>query len=280
MQRWHDELILKIDELRSSSASAGGFQGLSYDDDDPLLAEEHDPWYALPRGYPSMLVYGLTFPLRAALHLTMPEVHQPGCMRAYPLTLLIATIWLALLSYLLTFSLEKIGCALNLSSTIVGLTLGGVGLSFPNLYACILTAQAGQPEIAVGQAFGSSTFNLCIALGLVWLFESLAGACTFGALGSLAEIECHGCYMPVGFAHACPYLSGGPRPPRQGGSLVGTCVFALACLLLIVLAVATTRRISQPFAAVLLAIYGFYLVYEIGVGRAFWPVCLSHELCL
>ena len=36
---------------------------------------------------------------------------------------------------------EKIGCALGIPSTVIGLTLGAVGTSFPNLYASVLTAQ-------------------------------------------------------------------------------------------------------------------------------------------
>jgi Ca2+/Na+ antiporter len=59
--------------------------------------------------------------------------------------------------------LSKIGCALGISETVMGLTVGAIGTSFPNLYASILTARAGQAGMSLCQAFGSNTFNLCAA---------------------------------------------------------------------------------------------------------------------
>ena len=51
----------------------------------------------------------------------------------------------------MTLLLERVGCALNISSTVMGLTLGAIGTSFPNLYASILTARAGQGDQAICQ---------------------------------------------------------------------------------------------------------------------------------
>ena len=42
------------------------------------------------------------------------------------------------------WALLFIGCALGIPSLVMGLTLGAMGTSFPNLYASVLTARAGQ----------------------------------------------------------------------------------------------------------------------------------------
>lgn len=36
----------------------------------------------------------------------------------------------------------------------------------------MLVARQGLGDMAVGNAFGSNTFNICIALGLPWLFRA------------------------------------------------------------------------------------------------------------
>ena len=61
------------------------------------------------------------------------------------------------LAIIMTIALDKIGCALSIPSTVMGLTFGAIGTSFPNLYASILTAQAGQAGMSLCQAFGSNT---------------------------------------------------------------------------------------------------------------------------
>ena len=46
--------------------------------------------------------------------------------------------------------LGRLGCALGVSDTVMGLTVGAIGTSFPNLCASILTARAGQPGATAG----------------------------------------------------------------------------------------------------------------------------------
>ena len=59
--------------------------------------------------------------------------------------------WLALLATAMTSMLDKIGCKIDFSSTVMGLTLGAVGTSFPNLYASVITARQGEPDMAIAQ---------------------------------------------------------------------------------------------------------------------------------
>ena len=134
-------------------------------------------------------------------------------------------LWLAGLAYVMNLALEKIGCALGVSETVMGLTLGAMGTSFPNLYASVLTARAGQASMSLCQAFGSNTFNLCICLGFVWLLQTGLGSCSLGRGGNILtprtnQGPCDGCYMPMGLKPMCPYAYG-QSPKQEAGSLQG-----------------------------------------------------------
>ena len=197
------------------------------------------------------------------------------------LTLIMAVAWLALLAAVMTTALERIGCALKIPSTVMGLTLGAIGTSFPNLYASILTAQAEQAGMSICQAFGSNTFNLCIGLGLVWFFEALVGECLFGAiLGQQQHASCEGCYMPGGFAHACPRVLGTVEPP-QSGSLDGTAIVVFVNIRLLIVTFATRDcRIPKAAAYGYFVVYGLYVVYEVAGAYGFRPFALAAASCL
>ena len=280
-QRWFDELIVKTDELRREGES-GGRQGGEGGEDDAVADddEDHDVWYAMPQGLFARALFVLAFPLKLTVHCTVPAVHRKGCEKYYIITLFLAVTWLGILAYVMTTTLDKIGCALAIPSTVMGLTLGAMGTSFPNLYASILTAQAGQAGMSICQAFGSNTFNLCIGLGLVWLMEALAGQCTFGSLFSLGYAACGGCYMPSGFDHACPHLPTYSLPPRSG-QLVGTSVVVFFNLLLLLLTFITSRgAVPKPAAYGYFLVYLLYVMYQVGaVYKAFPPICFG-DICL
>ena len=76
---------------------------------------------------------------------------------------------MALLSYGMAVMCNFIGGWLQIPQLIIGLTLGAVGTSFPNVFASILVAQQGQGNMAVCAAFGANLFNIFVGLGLPWL---------------------------------------------------------------------------------------------------------------
>ena len=160
----------------------------------------------------------------------------------------------------------------------MGLTLGAVGTSFPNLYASVLTARAGQAGMTLSQAFGSNTFNICICLGLVWLVQAAAGTCFFGALS--LDGWCEGCYMPMGLESACPNADGAP-PVAKAGSLAGATLVVYASMALFIGAAAVSGgKINNTAAALFFAVYLLYIAYEVGAAyELVAPVCLG-PICL
>lgn len=61
---------------------------------------------------------------------------------------------------------ELIATSLGMDSLLVGLTVVSVGTSLPELITSIVAAKKGENDIAVGNAIGSSFFNIVLILGL------------------------------------------------------------------------------------------------------------------
>lgn len=76
----------------------------------------------------------------------------PSLEKYYALTLVLALFWLVVLASAMTELLELIGGTLGFTETVMGLTLGAAGTSFPNLYASVVTARQGDAKMAISQA--------------------------------------------------------------------------------------------------------------------------------
>ena len=61
---------------------------------------------------------------------------------------------------------EIIALELGMSELLVGLTVVSIGTSLPELVTSIVAAKKGENDIAVGNAIGSSLFNVVLILGL------------------------------------------------------------------------------------------------------------------
>src|SRR3989344_2003975 len=66
----------------------------------------------------------------------------------------------------LVTSAEKIGLAVGLSPFIVGVTIAGVGPSFPELISSFVAVLKGVPEVAAANAVGSNIANILLIVGL------------------------------------------------------------------------------------------------------------------
>lgn len=62
-------------------------------------------------------------------------------------------------------SAEKIGLSLGLSPFIVGVTIVGLGTSFPELFAAIMAVFEGTNEIVAANAIGSNISNILLIIG-------------------------------------------------------------------------------------------------------------------
>ena len=106
---------------------------------------EHEAWYRPPASLCGRALFAALLPLKAPIHLTIPDVLMPRWADYYALTLVLATAWLSILAFLMNLALERIGCALGVSETVMGLTLGAVSTDAYRLGNDVPTAPTVSP---------------------------------------------------------------------------------------------------------------------------------------
>ena len=288
LHRWYEALSAKSAELRKKRPKAAIGIGAADEpeeegDEDIDEAEgehdEHNVW-AVPPTFFGVIMWLLTLPLIAPIHLTVPDVRKHE--NKYLLTCLMSLVWLIILATLMTHALESIGCIIHFGATVMGLTLGAMGTSFPNLYASVLAAQAGEGEMAIVQAFASNVFNICVALGILWLIQSTSGQCQFGTPGATqVSASCDGCYMPAGVALSCPHLPGQPAGPAESGSLSGTVLVTAAAVALILVMLTLFRgKIPSCCGYILLLAYAAYCIYEVLAAQGIVGILCVAGTCI
>jgi len=259
MQRWFDQIIVKIHEMGASAPPPQELEGELHEE-----AHEHPPWYQMPESPSGRLLHVLTFVLKALVFTTTPNVLIQKNEKYYPLTILISMVWLAIFAILMTNIIEYLGCGIGVSSTVMGLSLGAIGTSFPNLYASILVARAGQGGMAICQAIASNTFNICICLALLWLLHTIGvGSCDYGSHGARQGF-CAGCYAPSGFTPLCPFFEGTNNAfGSTAGSTKGAVIVSLIWVAFFLLTLTVYKmHVRKLPACIMFVIYILYIVYQ------------------
>lgn len=116
---------------------------------------------------------------------------------------------------------------LRLTPAVIGLTVVAAGTSLPELAVSAIAAAAGNPDIAVGNVFGSSIFNVAFLIGIVALV----------------------------------------RPPTIAGNTIRLEYPVLALVTLMVLAIAQDGAINRLDAALCLAVYACFTAFLVTLVR-------------
>eukprot|EP00756_Hemistasia_phaeocysticola_P038739 Hpha_TRINITY_DN16778_c5_g1::TRINITY_DN16778_c5_g1_i1::g.77584::m.77584/K13750/SLC24A2, NCKX2; solute carrier family 24 (sodium/potassium/calcium exchanger), member 2 len=138
-------------------------------------AHEHESLIAWPDSCFGKICHVPLFPFKAMMHFSMVDVRQPGGERYWGLTCFMSVVWLAGMSYLMTFCVESLGKLFGISELVMGLTVSAAGTSFPNVFASMLVARQGYGNMAISNAFGSNVFNIFMGLGFPWFLVCLLG---------------------------------------------------------------------------------------------------------
>ncbi len=69
-------------------------------------------------------------------------------------------------------STESLAVYLNISTTLLGLSLTAIMTSFPELLISIFSEREGQDKIMIGNIIGSNIYNLTIIGGIIYLFDT------------------------------------------------------------------------------------------------------------
>ncbi len=92
---------------------------------------------------------------------------QFGKMRAGILTFVLGGALLLVGSELFTESLTRIAQFSGISDLVIGLTLGAIGPSIPNIIAAYKAGQRGMDGVVISETFGSNIFTLLVTLGIL-----------------------------------------------------------------------------------------------------------------
>ncbi len=74
---------------------------------------------------------------------------------------------------------KTIAVNLGMGETLIGLTIVAIGTSLPELVTSIVAARKNEPGIAMGNAVGSSIFNILFILGITGVISPLTAESTF-----------------------------------------------------------------------------------------------------
>lgn len=99
---------------------------------------------------------------------------QFGKLRAGVATFVLGAALLILGSHLFSTSLVDIARVSGLSDLIIGLTLGAIGPSIPNIAAAWSANQRKMDGVVIGETLGSNIFTLLVTLGILSLTAPLA----------------------------------------------------------------------------------------------------------
>jgi cation:H+ antiporter len=94
------------------------------------------------------------------------ESHAASSKASLIITLLIGIGGLLLGGHIIVRNAVLIATNLNISETVIGLTIVAVGTSLPEITTVIIASYRGQPQVALGGVIGSNIFNLLAVLGI------------------------------------------------------------------------------------------------------------------
>ncbi|XP_022108883.1 sodium/potassium/calcium exchanger 3-like isoform X1 [Acanthaster planci] len=146
------------------------------DQEESPAKHEEDPKspFEVPKGCLQTFSWCLTLPALLLFYVTIPDCRKKAWARWYPLTFLLALVWIGGLTYLLVWMVTVIGFALRIPDTVMGLTLLAAGSSVPDLILSVIAAREGYGDMAISHSIGSNLFDILLGLGLPWFLSSVA----------------------------------------------------------------------------------------------------------
>jgi len=84
----------------------------------------------------------------------------------------LSMLWVAALSWAMTWTATGIGCVAKLDSAVIGVTLVATGTSLSGIISSTIVAKQGYGNMAVANALGSNVFCIFVGLGLPWFIST------------------------------------------------------------------------------------------------------------
>ena len=82
----------------------------------------------------------------------------------YPLSFIMAIVWVGLFSGMMVDWAGTIGCVAGIPDAVMGLTCLAAGTSVPDLLTSVVVAKQGHGDMAVSSSIGSNIFDILVGL--------------------------------------------------------------------------------------------------------------------
>lgn len=152
-----------------------------------IINTRRRPWHEDPNANPS-----LSTPHQTQ---SLPSQWRPFLSL---LGFLVAISWIATIATEVVSLLKTLGVILNISDSLLGLTVFAVGNSLGDLVADITVARLGYPVMALSACFGGPMLNILLGVGLGGLYMTLNGC-------SKKQHPHESSHSPVLLGHHPPY---------------------------------------------------------------------------
>ena len=129
--------------------------------------------FKVPKSQFKKLIWAAMLPTNALFYITLPDCRKKGWEAWYPVTFVLSILWMALLSYILVWTVSILGETYGIPECIMGLTLLAVGSSIPDAIASLVVAKHGMGDMAIANCVGSNIFDI-LCLGFPWLLATTA----------------------------------------------------------------------------------------------------------
>ncbi|CAL7946760.1 unnamed protein product [Xylocopa violacea] len=117
--------------------------------------------------------FTLVWPLKFLLFITIPDARAERLKHWYPLTFVMSMIWIAIISYLLSWMMTTVGDTIGIPDSIMGLTFLAAGGNMPEVASIVILARQGDGNMAMSNTLGANILDILLGLGLPWTIRCL-----------------------------------------------------------------------------------------------------------
>jgi Ca2+/Na+ antiporter len=122
--------------------------------------------------------YICTYPVCAALYVSMPDVRRPHkpetAVKVALWQFLMSLIWIVLFSFCLVDWVTVSSNTVGIPVPVAAVTVLAAGTSIPDLLSSYIVARQGEGDMAVSSSIGSNIFDICFGLPVPWLLFCLS----------------------------------------------------------------------------------------------------------